>query len=85
MSKKKRKKRKQKNNYTQSPARMMWAEDDGIHTLIPGRQPSSADLEVISLNFQQNIRNSPIWKEMVNEFGKEKAEELLKQCRAELC
>jgi hypothetical protein len=34
--------------------------------------------------YQNKIRNSPIWNQMVKKYGKEKAEELLKQCRAEL-
>jgi len=34
--------------------------------------------------YQENIRKSPLWDMMVEQFGPEKAEELLKECRVEL-
>jgi len=40
--------------------------------------------EVLTRNFQQEIRNSELWPQMVAEFGEKKAEELLKQCQGEL-
>lgn len=40
--------------------------------------------EVLTRNFQREIRNSAIWPRMVAEFGEAKAEELLKQCKGEL-
>ena len=40
--------------------------------------------EVFTRNFQEQIRNSEFWPQMVAEFGEEKAEELLKQCKGEL-
>jgi hypothetical protein len=40
--------------------------------------------EVLTRNFQKEIRNSAIWPQMVAEFGEAKAEELLKQCKGEL-
>lgn len=40
--------------------------------------------EVLTRNFQREIRNSAIWPQMVAEFGEAKAEELLKQCKGEL-
>ncbi|MFN0079755.1 MAG: hypothetical protein ACKVY0_25095 [Prosthecobacter sp.] len=30
--------------------------------------------------FQQNLRNSPLWEMMVEKFGEQRAEELLRQC-----
>ncbi len=35
-------------------------------------------------DYQEKIRQSPMWDEMVKEYGHKKAEELLKQCKAEL-
>jgi len=35
-------------------------------------------------NFQKQIRNSPLWPQMVAEFGEEKALELLEKCKAEI-
>ncbi len=40
--------------------------------------------EVLTRNFQKEIRNSELWPQMVVEFGEAKAEELLKQCKGEL-
>ena len=40
--------------------------------------------EVLTRNFQKEIRNSAIWPQMVAQFGKARAEELLKQCKGEL-
>ena len=40
--------------------------------------------EVLTRNFQREIRNSAIWPQMVAEFGEAKAGELLKQCKGEL-
>ena len=82
MFKRKRKKRKTQHPSGDLPHPFMWMEDDGIHTLTPGNPPSPQELELMSLRFQQEIRKSPMWDEMVKKFGKEKAEELLKQCQA---
>ena len=40
--------------------------------------------EVLTRNFQKEIRNSELWPQMVAEFGEKEAAELLKQCRGEL-
>jgi hypothetical protein len=60
----------------------MWMDDQGVHALLPG-SPAADTYERLTELYQQNIRNSPMWDEMVREFGPEKAEQLLKQCRAE--
>lgn len=48
-----------------------------MHAIIPDGSPT--DIEALEKSYQQNIRNSPIFNEMVKKFGKEKAEELLKE------
>ncbi len=40
--------------------------------------------DVLTRNFQKEIRNSELWPQMVAEFGEAKAGELLKQCKGEL-
>jgi uncharacterized protein YaaW (UPF0174 family) len=35
-------------------------------------------------NFQRELRNSELWDEMVAEFGEKRAEEMLRECKAEL-
>jgi hypothetical protein len=39
--------------------------------------------DLLTRNFQEEIRNSEFWPRMVAEFGEKKAEELLKQCKGE--
>ena len=40
--------------------------------------------EMMTKNFQKELRNSELWYQMVAEFGEKKAEELLKGCKAEV-
>ena len=40
--------------------------------------------ELMTKNFQKELRNPEIWDQMVAEFGEEKAEKMLKNCKAEL-
>jgi len=40
--------------------------------------------DVLTRNFQKQIRESAIWPQMVAQFGEQQAEELLKQCKGEL-
>jgi len=61
-----------------------WADDEGMHIISHGVKPTSSEIDQMSKEYQNKIRNSPMWDAMVNEFGKEKAEELLKECKAEI-
>ena len=40
--------------------------------------------ELMTKNFKKELRNSEIWDQMVAEFGEEKAERLLQDCKAEV-
>ena len=40
--------------------------------------------ELMTKNFRKELRNSEIWDQMVAEFGEEKAERLLQDCKAEV-
>jgi hypothetical protein len=85
MAKKKKGKRKAP---SQQPPSMSggvsWQAKDGFHALLPGSPPTPEKLEELTKQYQENIRNSPMWGEMVGKFGRAKAEELLKECRVEL-
>lgn len=83
MSKKKRNRMGAEGNSGPLPM-PMWQGEDGIHALVPGECPSPTQLEEMSLKFQEKIKHSPMWAEMVKQFGEKKAEELLKQCKAKL-
>ena len=79
----KRIKREARQNYSDLPV-FTAMDEEGMHALIPGLPPSEERLEEMSKIYQENIRNSPLWDEMVKEYGKEKAEELLKEFRVEI-
>lgn len=46
--------------------------------------PGERFAELLTSNFQKQIRNSEIWEQMVAQFGEEKAEQMLKECKAEV-
>ena len=48
----------------------------------PGLKKKLSDR--LTMNFQKELRNSEIWDQMVAEFGEERAEQILKQCKAEV-
>ena len=59
-----------------------WVDDDGLHFIGQGGQPTPEDYEKMTKTYQEKIRNSPMWNQWVKQFGKEKAEEMLKECVA---
>ena len=61
-----------------------WTDDDGIHLVSPGSAPSPEQLKQMTKQYQKRILNSPVWDEMVRNYGKEKAGELLKDFKAEI-
>ena len=79
------KKRKLKMRDRQSKARSMpWLERDGLHALLPGSPPSPEMLDDMTRRYQQKIRKSPLWDEMIGEFGEEEAERILRKFRVEV-
>ena len=40
--------------------------------------------DLLTKNFQKELRNSEIWEKMVAEYGEEKAWQILKECKAEV-
>jgi hypothetical protein len=84
---KKIKKKTKKSNRLPIPSTLppfTWMDDEGMHLLASGTAPSPDQLEEMTKKFQEGIRKSAMWEEMVKTFGKEKAEELLLQCQAKL-
>jgi hypothetical protein len=63
---------------------MMWSTDDGVHALGVGQAPSLLEKAAMTEAYQQRIRNSPIWDKMVNEFGEQRATEMLKEFRVKI-
>ena len=62
----------------------MWQDTDGLHSIIPGEPPSEEKLAEMTAVYQKKIRNSEIFTLMVKQFGKEKAEEMLKEFKVEI-
>jgi len=63
---------------------LVWADHEGLHTLVPGEAPSPDQLEVLTRAYQEKIRHSPHWSQIVAQLGPDAAERLLEQCRFEL-
>ena len=77
--------RKLKTRDPQSRARRMpYLENDELHAFVLGSAPSPKRLDEMTLVYQQKIRESALWDEMVREFGEEEAERLLKNFRVEI-
>ena len=49
---------------------------------VPGFEEVFSDR--LTENFQKRLRHSGVWDQMVEEFGEEKAKQLLKECKAEI-
>jgi SEC-C motif len=59
-----------------------WMAPDGFHMVTPGGPLTQEDLATMTRAYQQRIRQSSMWKQMVNEFGQDKAEALLQEFQA---
>ena len=84
MSKKSRKRKAKRKARPSAAGPIPWLETDGLHALIPGLPPSPKMLDEMTELYQQNIRNSPLWEEMVKQFGEEEAERILREFRVKL-
>jgi hypothetical protein len=80
----KRERRKTRDMRSPAPIGSTWIDQEGLHAVLPGAAPSSEMMEEMTKQYQKSIRQSPIWDELVRRFGRKKAEELLKECKAEL-
>ena len=78
------KKKKKKEKILQPGDLISWFEGDEMHSLIPGEAPNEEQLEEMMREYQKQIRKSPLFKKMVSQYGKEKAEELLKEFKVKL-
>lgn len=80
----KQKNRRKKKRVDPTVGSPMWLETDGVHAFIPGDGPSEGEIEEMNRRYQESIRRSPLWSQMVEQFGEKKAEELLRQCKVEV-
>jgi len=56
-----------------------WMDKHGLHFIAPANTVSPDQLGKMTKEYQKQIRNSPLWDEMVQRFGAKKTEELLKE------
>jgi len=81
----KRRKQRKRNRVTATllpDSGLTWMDEGGVHALLPGEQPPPKFLELLTESFQKELRNSPMWDQMVEQFGEQEAEKLIKQCQA---
>jgi len=81
---KKKLQRERQRRKKQLPVKTMdsWIDKDGLYCIGQGTPPSDEDCEQMTQDYQKRIRNSPMWDEWIKQFGKKKAEEMLKECVA---
>ena len=47
-----------------------WQDDSvKVHALLPGEQPSQQKLDAMTKIFQKQIKNSPLWGDMIKQFA----------------
>jgi len=63
-----------------------WTDEEGMHTIIPSQPGVSAEemQEKMTIAYQKEIKASPVWDQIVEKYGEEKAEEFLKECKARI-
>jgi uncharacterized C2H2 Zn-finger protein len=55
-----------------------------MHLVGKGIRPSREEQERMTKDYQQKVRKSQLWKKMVADYGKEKAEEMLREFQVEV-
>ena len=76
--------RKVKRESRSKAERIPYLKRDEFHAFAPGNAPSPETLGDMTRRYQQNIRESALWDEMVREFGEEEAERILRKFRVEI-
>lgn len=60
-----------------------WMDADGLHIISPMNPMTPQQQQELTIIYQNNIRNSPIWDEFIKIYGPDGAENALKQCRVQ--
>lgn len=79
MSKRKWKHKLKRNSQGLNLDETAWLEKDGLHVVMPDSLATPEMLKLMTKRYQEEIRKSPLWNELVKAFGETKAEELLKE------
>lgn len=63
---------------------VVWADQQGLHTVTVGLPPTEELREEFNRRFQENLRRSPLWQELLRHYGATEAEQIIHKCRARL-
>jgi hypothetical protein len=77
MGKKSRLKKLRRDGVADGP--LMWNSEEGVHALELGQPPMATQVAAMTTAYQERIRKSPLWNQIVKEFGEQKAAEMLKE------
>lgn len=66
------------------PHAASWTDEEGVHLVAPGPAPTPEQMEALTQAFRNRIRKSPLFAQMVQQFGPSKAEELLREIKGKL-
>jgi hypothetical protein len=61
-----------------------WIDDAGVNIVGKGIPPTPEEQEIMTKEYQKKIKGSPMWEQMVNEYGEEKANEILKDFKVQV-
>lgn len=61
-----------------------WQDEEGFHALVPGEAPSEEKLAEMTRRYRKKLKRSPVYRMWVMEFGKKKANEMLKEIRIDV-
>lgn len=61
-----------------------WLDDDGFNLITIGGSMTPEQLKMMTEDYQDKIRNSPLWDNMVQEYGEKEVEILLKQFQVKI-
>lgn len=73
--------KKQNKRSDLSPEALVWLYSDPDDESGTREPPSAKTAAEINEFFQREFRKSPMWRGMIEDFGREKAEEMLKEIR----
>ncbi len=59
-------------------------DEEGFHMIGEGEKPDPIQIKEMEEKYQSEVRNSPLWDEMVEQYGVEKAEEMLKEFKVKI-
>lgn len=69
--------KKQRREAVAAEGPLMWGSEEGVHAVGVGQLPTGSEVAAMTSAYRERIRKSPLWDQMVREFGEQKATEML--------